>query len=1019
MLYIIKGRIASGKTSTVIQKIGERIKKRQKSILIVPDPVTYNFEHRLCTELDRTGFIDVEVCSFNRFASSVCDFCGKNKKVFLDDPSKAMVMRLCVLRAKERLTALKNASTRKGFAERCMNMISTLENCNYSYDTIVSTANELSESILKQKLLDTAEIYKEYTDMLAAGYTDNADRLECAKQLLKDYTPLKECAVYIDGFDVFTSRLYDFIGEMIKHTDVTVALASAENAPDSEAYEIQEKTYNDLVKCANGNFQIITNEKIRSQKSNEILFLEDSFYAFPLPKYDNECFDIRISSYKTCIEEVTAVAEDIARGVRAGKRYKDYAVLCNDTETYTPVVRSVFSRYEIPVYADVKYDTFSHSIAMYVFSLLKCVSSSGDASGGFTAGNLAELALSSFSPLDDDETDRFVSYLHDFGISYGLDEPLKSKRGDDGSQADFEILRQKLTEPLKEFKANMLACKNAREMSECCYKFFSSQGIYEKTDALIEIYEKEKLYALSDVTAQLWNTTVKLMNDITEFLGDRTLTVGEYAEILREGFNAAPTSTIPSVLDCVTFGDLSAAREEKIKITFIIGANDGVIPSTKTDERLVTAQESDILLEHGMELAHTPNTEDARMRFAIYSAICSPSEKLYISYPAYSMNAKADGDLSPSPIIERMKKLFPNLDVQGVGFDPLKRALDDPISQKQSMLAVAADRFVSDKSRELYKFLNQKYGFSLEGIDAKEKRITPKLAAALFTPDKAASISELKKFGKCPFAHFIEYGLKPDDAEEYTATAIDVGNLFHAILEEYVCKAPDGISQQESKKLAQEIFDRKLPEIHFGAMEATSRQRVFNKLLKGLAVRCAWKITESLSEFKPIGEEISFGYGKKPPLVIKTEYGTLSFKGRIDRADKMEKDGKVYLRVIDYKTNKEKFATNLKAVDHLQLFMYMNVLLARFGNNAVPDSVYYMHITDDEKELFSGCEASKLLGTDGNGLLSQAQTAVNEIASGILSGDIKATPGKKACKYCTYASVCGKAQDPDTLSEEE
>ena len=71
VLTIITGRIASGKTQMLINRIGERILNKTKSILIVPDHATYNFEQRLCAQLNINGFIDAEVCSFNRLAATI------------------------------------------------------------------------------------------------------------------------------------------------------------------------------------------------------------------------------------------------------------------------------------------------------------------------------------------------------------------------------------------------------------------------------------------------------------------------------------------------------------------------------------------------------------------------------------------------------------------------------------------------------------------------------------------------------------------------------------------------------------------------------------------------------------------------------------------------------------------------------------------------------------------------------------------------------------------------------------
>ncbi len=1021
MLNIITGRISSGKTTQLIDDIGERIKDKRKSVLIVPDQVTYNFEHRLCTQLNIGGFIDVEVCSFNRLASAVCDFCGKNKKTFLDDCGKAMVMRLCVLRAEKELTVFNKASSRKGFTERCMNMISTLENCNYSYENIIETADKLEDGLLKDKLRDIAAIYKEYIRVLDSGYTDNADRLKCAQELLFEYSPLRESRVYIDGFDVFTSRLYAFISEIMRLTDVTVALSSAERGSDGEAYEIHKKTLDTLIELAGKNrieYKVEHVEGMRSNKSKEILFLENAFYAFPQPVFEEECANIKINSYKAYVDEVTAVAENIARGVRNGRRYKNYAVLCNDLNTYTPIVQSVFSRYDIPVYASVKHDITSHPIAMYLISLLKC------AAGDFSPKNVTRLVLSTFSPLDPDETDRFISLIKSLDIKkYDIETGMRFKRGSDVQQTDFERLREKLMTPISEVTSKLCACKNARDISACCYSFLESAEIYEKADALVDAYEAEKLYALSDITAQMWNITVKLLNDIAAFLGERTVTVDEYASILREGFDAAPASTIPSVLDCVTFGDLGAAREENTDITFVIGANEGVIPAANMDERIVTIDESDILTQKGMELAHTPDTEDARMRFGIYSAFCSPAEQLYISY---STASHTDEPLLPSPLIGRMTRLFPKLKTEYVTADFVKTVLKAPMSQKQSMLATAADRLTSEESRALYELLRARSGFGLTDFEKTETKISRELASKLFAPENAESITKLEKFAKCPFSHFVMHGLKPEILTEYSTTDIDIGNLFHETLEEYVrrtfahpeCKK---ISQTESRELSNKIFDEKLPNIRFGVMESTKRQIILNKSLKKLIALCAWRISESLKDFTPIGEEISFGYGKNRPISIETEYGTLTFKGKIDRADKLEKDGKVYLRVIDYKSGKK--AVSKTAEDNIQLLMYMKALLAKFGNNAVPDSVSYVNLTDDEKLFTSTLGASALLGKNGfGGMIDKAYDAAKELARGILSGDIAAEPRKDACRYCECSKICGygnKKGEAESNGEED
>ena len=767
MLKIITGRIATGKTHKIIDEIGQRIQNKQKSILIVPDPITYNFEQRLCRQLDIKGFIDVEVCSFNRLATSILDFFGKNKKTYLDDCSKSMAVRISVLENEDKLTIFKSASRRKGFCQKCMNMISTIENCGYTYEDIIAVSEKLDNSILKYKLNDMAVIFKAYTDILNSGYTDNADKLKTAQECLKYYPELQNSIVYIDGFDVFTSHLYSFIEELIKCTDVVIAISSD---IDDKCYEIQQKTLNRIISIAEENscqYKIINTEKTMNFKSEEIHFLEDNFYKHKPLIYKNTCENVSLNFFPTIDEEINEIAKKISKEVRSEKRYKDFAVICNDLKKYSPLISTVFKRYNIPVYTDKSHDITAHPVAMYLFSLLKC------AYFGFTPENVTSILLSSLTTFNSDERDIFISYIKEFGVnSWEIENGLNFKRGSDEKQDEFDVLRRKLIEPLKEFKENILKANTAREMASICYDFMENQGVYTKIQELTDKYEELKMFTLSDVTSQLWNKMLELLESISDISGDKKISVSEFCETLFEGFKATLVSTIPSVLDSVTFGDLSATKEQNVPYIFIVGANDGVIPSVHNDERLVTKEESNLLTELGMELAHTEETEDARTRYTIYSALCSPIKKLEFSCPLYTPNGSIQ---RPSYIFKRLEMLFPGIKKKYYKKTTAESELKEPLTKEQAMLEMAKDKFSSPESKALLQYLDKnndrKFDILKNEANQKEQCISKELAASLFSSKNATSISRLETYAACPFMHFIQYGLKPDDVNEYSANS--------------------------------------------------------------------------------------------------------------------------------------------------------------------------------------------------------------------------------------------------------
>ncbi len=1027
MLKIILGRIAQGKSQAIIDSIGERIKNRKKSVLIVPDHATYNFEQRLCRQLNLQGFIEAEVCSFNRLASSIIDFCATNRAGYLDDCTKSMVIASCVLSCKDELTILNRASSRKGFSKSCLNIISTMENCGYSPEYIFDVVEKLDDSILKQKLHDTALIYKSYTEFLSSGYADNAYRLIRAQELLPTYTPLENATVFIDGFDVFTSRLYSFIGALLQKCDVVIALSSALNHDDSAAYEIHEETLRKIKSLASElGIETVIEYASRKQtfKSDEIHFIEDAFYSSKRKTFSAPCQNVHLYQFNSIIDEITFVAKEIALGVRSGNRYKNYAVLCNNLEGYSHIVSSVFARYSIPVFVDSKQDITAHPIALYLFSILKC------AYIGFTPDVIGDLLSSHLTPLSKDECDIFTAYMAEMGVQgYELENGLFFKRSDDDAQINFEHLRQLLIEPIKNLKLSLLKCTTAREIAQEIYDFIARQGVYEKISALIEKYENNEFFKLSDVTAQLWNITLELLEKISDIWQDKPISLHAFAEILFEGFNSTPVSTIPSVIDCVTFGDLTAAKEQEVLHTFVIGTNDGIIPAVFSDDRIVSPAESELLLKYNVELAHSVNTEDARIRYNIYSAFSSPKKTLTVSCPLF---AQSGASLRPSLLFNKFEAIFPSLKVQILTSEATADLT--PLTAKQLLFNIAKYNLSTEEAKAVKEYLsrfpeNAHIISTIENAaDQPDYKLPTELATKLFLPKTATNISQLENFAACRFAHFINYGLKPYDLKDFMPNNLDIGNLFHNTLELFVKENhKKNLSKEECFKAAGAIFDAGLPNIHFGAMISTSRQRVINGHLKNIICHSAWKIKEQLELFEPIGQEISFGFGKIPPIEISTPYGNLYIKGKIDRADKLSKDGKVYLRIIDYKSGQHTFNESaLSTGTDIQIAIYMHSLLTHLGASAHPAGAYYMTLLDNKLSGISSSELSdEKKGVDEAKflqLLDTAKATASDLASQMLSGTITPTPTKNVCEYCPYSHLCKKglleASDNNQAEEE-
>ena len=221
------------------------------------------------------------------------------------------------------------------------------------------------------------------------------------------------------------------------------------------------------------------------------------------------------------------------------------------------------------------------------------------------------------------------------------------------------------------------------------------------------------------------------------------------------------------------------------------------------------------------------------------------------------------------------------------------------------------------------------------------------------------------------------------------------------------------------------------------------------------------------SSFVPLDFELNFGDEKNiPPMVIGEGEASLTLTGIADRVDGWVHDGKLYLRVVDYKTGKKEFAlSDIWYGMNLQMLLYLFTLEKfgeqRYGMEVVPAGVLYVpafhknmvgkdNMTDEEiaaqqqkKHLRSGLllndeavlqamEAGSeyeflpiavkkrgssvpdaLATAEQLGLLAgHIEQTLQKLAAELGGGSIAAAPGFKsrqdnACSYCQYKEMCG------------
>ncbi|MBQ9686063.1 MAG: PD-(D/E)XK nuclease family protein, partial [Oscillospiraceae bacterium] len=217
------------------------------------------------------------------------------------------------------------------------------------------------------------------------------------------------------------------------------------------------------------------------------------------------------------------------------------------------------------------------------------------------------------------------------------------------------------------------------------------------------------------------------------------------------------------------------------------------------------------------------------------------------------------------------------------------------------------------------------------------------------------SASRIEKFAACRFAYFCQYGLKAKPHEPAGFQPPEMGTFMHYILENTVREvyAHGGFRAVDDGQV-HEITDRWVQQyVHEKLNDFQEKSRRFTYLFHRLrenVYRIVDDVAEELrrSDFEPLDFELNFAEARDiPPVSLGEGEESLTMIGVADRVDGWLHEGKLYLRVADYKTGRKEFdLSDVWYGMNLQMLMYLFTLsegaAARYGQALVPAGVMYV-----------------------------------------------------------------------------
>lgn len=1058
-LRIVYGRAGSGKSSFCYNEIRDMAGRNDRAenalqkplLLIVPEQFSLQAEKNLARISGASGIYTAEVLSFRRLAFRVFSEVGGITRRHLDAAGKSMLLFRILDRLGSELRFFSRAALRKGFTETLSDAITEFKRYDITPEELLDTTEKLEDgSPLKDKLSDLSLVYSEFEQLLHQNYLDADDDLLELYKKLDQSTYYNGAEIWIDEFSGFTPQEYKVIGKLLrKAANVTVCLCTdcISDSPDDGApmvFEPVRKTAVRLMRLAaeesvgilkpvklggmpgpaerNGaagrSSGAAEGVSVRFRDSEALGHLERNFYRYPYSRYTKKSDDICIAASSNPYSEVEDTARDILRLCReCGFRYRDIAVTMRNPDSYDSIVKSVFTRYGIPFFLDGKREISGHPLIVFILSALEIFTSNWSYEAVF---RYAKTGLTSVAR---DDLDILENYVLANGIRGNVwlreadwDYPADYNDMQQGpSEREQELLdrinaaRRMLTAPLEAFRSKTRGGVDAVVFCTALYDLLCETGASARIEELSRMFAESGLLDKANEYRQVWNIVMEVFTQITEVLGNERIGTERFANILEAGFAGHKMGLIPPSLDQVLVGSIERARSHDIKALYILGANEGVLPGSKSDEGLLSDSDRDSLGQLGLELAGNTKSRCLEERFMIYMALATPSRYLRLSWPAADRDGKA---LRPSRMISEVKRIMPAVweisTVMGDRGDLLHPSAPEPLFDE--MVSRLRRRYdgarINDGWRHIYRWFDSrpewkgKLSTVLGGLDYtnQTKSLTGDRAAKLFGKPVFTSVSRMEAYASCPFSFYVKYGLKARERKVFSFDPVDAGTFMHNIIDEFsrmmVKKDVSWRKLDEAwcKEQVSRLVDSHLTAKGRHVLGSSKRYIYLSDRLKKTLVKSIMLISRhiSMSSFEPAGYEVEFGgTGRYPAITIELPSGDrIELTGRIDRIDSMTNSDGTYLRIIDYKSGNR----TLKLGDvyyglQLQLLTYLDAVLGMedSGKNSRRDSA----ANDLEKGAGDSPENSGAGGSPENGAEYDADNSVENggTESGNSSGD--------------------------------
>lgn len=1108
MLQLVLGISGTGKSSRLMGEIKQRARAGQKSILLVPEQFTSSTESAVYEAMGDELSGLVSSYSFRSLAEKLLGLYGGIAVRTLTDAGRAVLVRRALEALGGEVRYYHRHRRSAAFCRMCAETIDELESAGLTGEQLALLSAGAGSG--QEKLAELAAIFTAYEALLGQSAMDPGDRLLAAARRT-DPAFFADTAVFVDEFDTFNASKKRLIELMLTAApQVTVALC-CDGLQDYDdglgLFSGAKAVANSLIRLARNNevpcaAPVLLEKDLRHGPElaalNRLLALP-GFAPNSAPAAESAAPDAPAAPNASAPEdpaltlleadsragEAKAAAAGILRLARQGVPFGKMAVICRDSAPYLPLIRYEFGLAGIPLFCDeptTPEHTAPAAAVRAALSLLR---------RGLSTEGLLGLVKSGLCSLPGGEA--AACALENYAYTWRLTaadwrapftrSPAGYDTGRAGEEAAAQLAlaegarafvveaagrflsalrrRPKETPPAAPQNAeSQNAVPTAKEISRQLYFLLQRLGAEEALAALSAALRADPAAGIpaAEEAVREWNVVMELLNQMALLLGDEPTEPAEYDELFSLLLRTTDLGHIPQSLDAVILTTAGRMRLAGPEHCFVLGLAEGEFPAAPGESGLLTHADRDALIRQGIEMPDCFENRAIREQVCFYKALTAPSRGLWLSWPGGAGGLPCSSALDP--IVEAFAPPPPALTLADCAATPAA-ALDalglrwQPDSPDCAALWAALEQQPAAAPR-LTALRRAAQGEPLA--------VTDRAAlAALLGQGLRLSPSRVERYYTCRFAYFLEYvlALRPRRPAELSPNIS--GSLMHWVLEQALRRHGEGFAalpRQSLAPLAASLVEEYAAQYLPG--EGARFRYLLERLKKSAAsLLCYLQQDQQQSAFRPEAFEQTIGSGEDavPPVTLQTPDGRrVQVVGQIDRVDVMKKDGKSYLRVVDYKTGDKQFSLeDVYCGLDCQMLLYLFTLArnggARFENPAEAGVLYLMAdpppktgtreeaaqetryrldgLILDDPAVVRGMDseasglfvpfrfkadgtprsAEKLASLEKLGRIRQhIDTLVLEMAQDLYNGKIEAAPlcknGRAPCTYCDWRSVC-------------